>query len=82
MRKSMFTATAALFAVIAAPAFAAEKAPPPPPSAPAPDATAPQAETVYCIKAEFTGSRLPKKICKTRANWIAQQDFDPLAPRQ
>ncbi|WP_394653042.1 hypothetical protein [uncultured Sphingomonas sp.] len=46
-------------------------------------ATAPQPKTVqkptlYCIRDTVTGSRIPRKSCKTRVEWMAQ-GFDPLA---
>lgn len=45
--------------------------------------TAPQSNTVqkptlYCIRDTVTGSRIPRKSCKTRVEWMAQ-GFDPHA---
>ena len=37
------------------------------------------AATRYCVITSVTGTRIPVKTCKTRANWIADDDFDPLA---
>lgn len=34
--------------------------------------------TKYCVVDSFTGSRVPRKICRTRDEWIAQQGVDPL----
>ena len=28
--------------------------------------------TSYCIMSTFTGSRIPQKVCKTRAEWSAE----------
>lgn len=71
-------------ALIATPALAETK-----PGAPAPVASAPQEEggaavkdKRYCVQFTTTGSRVPKRTCLTRAQWIDQQDFDPLAPQK
>ncbi len=58
----------------------------PKPDAPAPVATGTASGTAaqdkkYCALHSFTGSRLPKKICKTRARWIGEDGFDPLAQK-
>jgi len=46
---------------------------------PAPAATpAPSAKTRYCIVDTRTGSRIPTRTCKTRAQWL-EQGFDPAA---
>jgi hypothetical protein len=34
----------------------------------------------YCVVSRFTGSRLGHKTCKTRAEWLEEDGFDPLAP--
>lgn len=34
-------------------------------------------ETRYCVKGEFTGSRITRKACNTRDGWLAQ-GYDPL----
>lgn len=34
-------------------------------------------EKQYCVQAEITGSRVPRKVCKTRAEWIAEDGMDP-----
>lgn len=36
----------------------------------------------YCVEDMITGSRVKRKICHTRADWMARFDFDPLAPKQ
>ena len=36
--------------------------------------------TRYCVVSEVTGSRLTRKVCQTRAQWL-DQGFDPLAKR-
>lgn len=33
----------------------------------------------YCVIDSMTGSRIPKKICMTRKEWLGR-GFDPLAP--
>ncbi len=47
-------------------------------------ATAPAAQSAakpksYCVKEALTGSRLERKVCKTRDEWLAQ-GWDPLNP--
>jgi len=75
-----FSAIAAVVALVATPAFAAindpttdapkqERAVPKPP----------KASQQYCVQDDLTGSRLPRKVCKTRAEWISEDGFDPLA---
>lgn len=77
MRTPLIATAAALMALTTAPAFAAPKTEAP---APIPAQTpAPKATTKYCVDVVGTGSRLARRVCKTRAEWIAQQDFDPLA---
>ncbi|WP_066658067.1 MULTISPECIES: hypothetical protein [unclassified Sphingomonas] len=79
MRKFITAAAAALIVATAAPAFARDTAPSAPQSS---EASAPKAETRYCVSETPLGSRLPKKTCKTRAQWIADDNFDPLAPQR
>ena len=31
----------------------------------------------YCVKEAYTGSRIPKKECRTREDWLSQ-GWDPL----
>lgn len=33
----------------------------------------------YCIVDIPTGSHIQSKVCKTRAEWLAENDFDPIA---
>ena len=78
---SIRSRTLALTAAVlgfAAPAMAsaAERpagAPPAPIASPTP-----QAETRYCVADIVTGSRIAKKVCHTRKEWL-NQGFDPLA---
>ena len=52
-------------------------------AAPAPNATltaAPSPQTKYCIVDTVTGSRIAKKVCKTRDAWMREDGFDPLNP--
>jgi len=34
----------------------------------------------YCILDTVTGSRIAKKVCKTRDAWMREDGFDPLKP--
>lgn len=36
--------------------------------------------TKYCILDTVTGSRIAKKVCKTRDGWMREDGFDPLKP--
>ena len=36
----------------------------------------------YCVEDSTLGSRIRHKVCKTRAQWIADDNFDPLAPER
>ena len=79
--------------LFAAPAFAAEGATPmgqpmpaetpaaasaaAPAAAPAGAATA--AKKRYCVETTLTGTRMAKKICRTRDEWIRTEGFDPVA---
>jgi hypothetical protein len=37
-------------------------------------------QKTYCIVDTLTGSRISRKICKTREAWIRDEGFDPLNP--
>jgi len=37
-------------------------------------------QTKYCIVDTVTGSRIAKKVCKTRDDWMREDGFDPLNP--
>lgn len=67
---------AALGAIAAAatPAFAETKAPAQPVDASAQASD----DTKYCIMASNTGSRIKRKVCATRAEWIEREGYDPL----
>ncbi|MCA1199979.1 hypothetical protein K9B35_18595 [Sphingomonas sp. R647] len=82
MRQIIATAAAALVAVTAVPAMARDTAPAPSNPASSAEAPAPKANTRYCVSETTTGSRLPRKTCKTRADWIADDNFDPLAQQR
>ncbi|HWU74395.1 MAG TPA: hypothetical protein VN137_12990 [Sphingomonas sp.] len=41
---------------------------------------APSPQTKYCIVDTVTGSRIAKKVCKTRDAWMREDGFDPLDP--
>lgn len=78
--RTIINGLAAAAVLIAVPALAETK-----PGTPAPTATASSEQVVkdkrYCIAQTFTGSRLPKKICKTRSQWMDDDGFDPLAQK-
>lgn len=73
--------TAAVFVVgLAATAHAETK---PGASAPAASASAdakPVRDKRYCVEGTVTGSRLARKDCRTRAEWL-KEGFDPLDPK-
>ena len=82
MRQIIATAAAALAVVTAVPAMARDTAPAPSNPASSTETPAPKANTRYCVTDKTTGSRLARKTCKTRADWIAYNNFDPLAPQR
>ena len=74
------SAIAAAVSLIATPAFAASNDP----TTDAPKqervaAKAPSESQKYCVEDQVTGSRLKHKTCKTRAEWISEDGFDPLS---
>lgn len=85
MIKTLIARSAAfgLLALVAEPALAAEGRLPPDDTMPAARAKLdrPQAtEKKYCVVAVVTGSRIPLRTCKTRDQWMRDDDFDPLNP--
>ena len=76
-RGAAIIAAAGLAAVAALPAYAEPK-----PADPAPTAAAAPAQakpTRYCVvESAFTGTRMPRKTCKTRAQWQSE-GYDPAA---
>lgn len=55
------------------------------PGAPSPAATAaadakPAKDKRYCVRGVYTGSRLVRENCRTRAEWL-REGFDPLDPK-
>ncbi|MCW4463043.1 hypothetical protein OK349_15120 [Sphingomonas sp. BT-65] len=55
------------------------------PGTPAPASTSteqakPVKDKRYCVQNEMTGSRVPRKECRTRAEWL-ELGFDPLDPK-
>ncbi|WP_423601978.1 hypothetical protein [Sphingomonas sp. MS122] len=53
------------------------------PGTPAPESTEqakPVKDKVYCVQDVPTGSRLIRKDCRTRAEWL-KEGFDPLDPK-
>jgi hypothetical protein len=55
------------------------------PGTPAPSATStgeakPMKDKRYCVQSSATGSRIARKVCRTRAEWLTD-GFDPLDPK-
>ena len=84
MMKAIFAATTGLaaFAMIAGPAAAngREPAGDAKPAARATPTTEASSQKLYCVVDMVTGSRIPKKVCKTRETWMRDDNFDPLNP--
>lgn len=81
MRTFITAAAATLIVATAAPAMARDTTPSN--STQATEVPAAKADTKrYCVSDTIVGSRLPKKVCKTRAQWMADDNFDPLAPQR
>ncbi|MGH6614848.1 hypothetical protein [Sphingomonas sp.] len=83
MTNSVLLALASAALITATPVFANDPAPSSAPQT-ASAAQAQQAqpaaakkETKYCVEEEFTGSRISKQVCLTRADWL-NRGFDPL----
>jgi hypothetical protein len=74
-RAIAFAAAAAFAAGSLAPAIAAASQ-----NAPAeqPAKAEPKKIKKYCVRTETTGSRTSKLECKTRADWVRENGFDPL----
>ena len=68
-------------ALIAVPALAETKPGTPAPVASATQAAGPVKDKRYCVRFTPTESRIPKLTCKTRAQWMDEDGFDPLAPQ-
>ncbi|TPG54967.1 hypothetical protein [Sphingomonas glacialis] len=82
MTKLLILATSAL-SILSSPVIAREARPAAtgvavPIDAASPTATQRQSNPRYCIVETITGSRIPHKTCRTRAQWI-DEGFDPLA---
>lgn len=43
-----------------------------------PNSTTAKPTTRYCVRETPTGSHITRTTCKTRAQWIAEDKFDPL----
>ncbi|MFA5963982.1 MAG: hypothetical protein WC804_08200 [Sphingomonas sp.] len=63
---------------VAAPAMAASSATDTTGSGTKTEQAKPKPEQRFCVVSEVTGTRIPKKTCKTRKAWLAE-GFDPLA---
>lgn len=73
--------TAAVFVIgLAATAHAETKPGTPMPTASAGAESKPVKEKRYCVEGKIVGSNLPRKECKTRAQWL-DEGFDPLDPK-
>jgi hypothetical protein len=80
MTNSVLLALASAALITATPVFANDPAPSSAPqtaSAAQAQPVAAKKETKYCVEEEFTGSRLSKQVCLTRADWL-NRGFDPL----
>jgi hypothetical protein len=76
-RTIAFIAAAALAAGSMAPAYAADPTGDAPVAAKAQQKSAKKARQ-YCVETELTGTRMPRKTCKTREQWIKEDGFDPV----
>ena len=70
--------TALLATCLATTAVQAKEPKSPPASTATTEAPAPKAQR-YCVEETPTGTRLPRKTCLTREEWL-DKGFDPLKP--
>jgi hypothetical protein len=82
-RTAALIAAAALVAGSASPAFAARFDPEGSTAAASSDTAKPQQKSAkkprqICVQTELTGTRLLRKTCKTREQWLKEDGFDPL----
>ncbi len=75
MMTFVFSATVLL--ALAGPDPVIESAAQPAPKVQAVQGREPSMEQRYCVLQAITGSRIPKKECRTRAEWIARTGVDP-----
>lgn len=81
MRTMLKGLAAAAFAAGLTAAAHAETKPGAPAPAPTTSAEAkPVKDKMYCVQGTLTGSRIPRKDCRTRAEWL-KEGFDPLDPK-
>ena len=78
MTKALLAMMATVGVLLGAPALAADRPEPTVATTPAPAPDAQSKKVRYCIKDAITGSRMERRICKTRAEWL-QQGVDPTA---
>ena len=45
-----------------------------------PTTAMPSAKTRFCVQTLEVASRIPRRVCQTRAEWL-NEGFDPLAPQ-
>ena len=69
-RMSAIAAATMMIATSAAPAFAGTD----PTTAPA---RVQDGDKRICVSEAVTGSRVPRKVCKTRERWIKEDGYDP-----
>jgi hypothetical protein len=74
-----FVAGMVLLGSAVAPAAAAIPEPVKAPAKPAQQVKQASPDQRYCVDVTVTGTRIPRRTCHTRADWMAQ-GFDPLNP--
>ena len=79
MTKLFLIAASALVTLASNPVVAREPATTVAPTEQSTTARAERPDRRYCIVETVTGSRIPYKTCRTRAEWL-EQGFDPLNP--
>lgn len=68
---TLLAAAAAIVSIAPAPALAGGSAATTAAAAEAPASRARRAEPKYCVRAQTTGSRIARKVCKTKQQWDA-----------
>ncbi|NML05516.1 hypothetical protein [Sphingomonas sp. G-3-2-10] len=78
-RVSAIVAAAALVIGSVGPATAAISRDPAPAKSSQEDQGTPAAKTKrYCVESDVTGSRMARRTCKTRDQWLKEDGFDPI----
>ena len=73
-------AAAVIAAGLATAANAETKPGTPAPASESTDQAKPVKDKRYCVESTITGSRVARKVCRTRAEWL-EEGFDPLDPK-